>query len=242
MTAQRRLSDLLSPRASRAQIVVALLLALLGFAAVTQVRATQSDGAYAGARRQDLVLLLDSLDAATSRTQAQIAELERTRESLLSDSSAQRVALAQAREQLAALGILAGTKPAVGPGVRITIADPSDAIGASTLLNAIQELRDAGAEAVEVNDAVRVVASTALVDTVRGLVVDDTTLRPPYILDAIGASHTLSEAVVFPGGLADEVEALGGSVRVTEVAELRIDSLHSLETPQYASPTSPGGN
>ena len=36
-------------------------------------------------------------------------------------------------------------------------------------------------------------------------------------------------------------EALGGSARVREVAELRIDSLHSFSPPQYAAPTPDGG-
>ncbi|HLL07264.1 MAG TPA: DUF881 domain-containing protein [Nocardioidaceae bacterium] len=242
MTPSSGRGELLAPRASVTRLVVALLLAALGFAAVTQVRATSSDSAYAGARRQDLVLLLDSLDAATARTQAEIAELERSRQTLQNDSSGQRAALAQAREQLAALAILTGTVPAVGPGISITISDPTDAIGASTLLNAIEELRNAGAEAIELNGAVRVVASTALVDTPRGLVVGGRLVQPPYVLAAIGAPHTLSEAVVFPGGLTDEVAALGGSARVSEVDELRIDSLHALQPPQYASPTSAGGD
>ena len=242
MSPSPRRPQLLAPRVSATRIVVALLLAVVGFAAVTQVRATSSDSAYAGARRQDLILLLDSLAAATARTQDEIANLERSRQTLQSDSSAQRAALAQARAQLAALAILAGTVPAVGPGVTITISDPTDAIGASTLLNAIEELRNAGAEAIELDGVVRVVASTALVDSPRGLVVDGRLVRPPYTLDAIGAPHTLGEAVIFPGGLTDEVAALGGMARVREVDEVRIDSLHRLQPPQYASPTSTGGD
>jgi uncharacterized protein YlxW (UPF0749 family) len=231
---------LLRPHASTASVVVAVLLALLGFAAVTQVRATESDTAYEGARRQDLVLLIDSLDAATQRAQADLADLQRTRRSLQADTSAQRAVLRQSRQQLRVLGILAGTEPVDGPGVRITIKDPSSAIGAATLLNAVEELRDAGAEALELNDTVRVVAQTALVDTNRGLVVGGTPVQPPYVLEAIGAPHTLSEAVIFPGGLDDEVSALGGTASVARVARLQIESLHTPQPPQYAAPTPAG--
>jgi uncharacterized protein YlxW (UPF0749 family) len=237
---QRSRYDVLRPRATSTQLVVAVLLALVGFAAVTQVRATESDTAFEGARRQDLILLLDSLDAATQRTQTELADLERTRRSLQDHTSAQLTALRQARQQLRTLGILAGTEPVSGPGIRIEIRDPSHTIVASTLLNAVEELRDAGAEAMEFNDVVRVVAQTALVDTDRGLVIGGRFVQQPYVLEAIGAPHTLSEAVVFPGGLADEVAALGGSVDVAEVDALRIDSLHAPRQPQYAAPTPAG--
>jgi uncharacterized protein YlxW (UPF0749 family) len=100
----RHWRDLLRPHASTASVVVAVLLALLGFAAVTQVRATESDTAYEGARRQDLVLLIDSLDAATQRAQADLADLQRTRRSLQADTSAQRAVLRQSRQQLRVQG------------------------------------------------------------------------------------------------------------------------------------------
>ena len=62
------------------------------------------------------------------------------------------------------LGILAGTVPATGPGVTITIDDPDGAVTRPTLLDGVEELRDAGAEAIEINDSVRVVASTSFTD------------------------------------------------------------------------------
>ena len=186
-------------------------------------------------------MMLDSLEAATQRATAQIADLERTRRGLLASADRQQAALARAREQLQALGVLSGTAPAVGPGVAITIQDPGRAVGSATLLNAVEELRDAGAEAIEVNDTARVVAQTALVDTPNGVMVGGEPVRPPYLLEAIGASHTLSEAVVFPGGLRDEVTALGGSVEVQRVHELQVTSLHVAKPPQYAAPTPGSG-
>ena len=230
----------LAPRLSRAQVVVGVLLGLVGFGAVTQVHATDSDTAYAGASRQDLVLLLDSLESAAQRASAQIAELQETRRALVSSTGREQAAVTRARAELRVLGILAGTSPATGPGVRITIHDPSGAIGSSTLLNALEELRDAGAEAVEIDDTVRVVARTALTDTTDGIAVDGQTLQPPYLIEAIGSPQTLSAAVIFPGGLRDEVSALGGTVRIEPAPELEITSLHTPEPPQYASP-SPGG-
>ena len=55
--------------------------------------------------------------------------------------------------------VLNGSVPATGPGLRVTVQDPEGGVTAGVLLDAIQELRGAGAEAIEV-DGVRVVVSS----------------------------------------------------------------------------------
>ena len=130
---------------------------------------------------------------------------------------------------------------ATGPGVVITINDPDGSVGAATLLNAIEELRDAGAEAIEVDDTARVVAQTPLGDgadlTDGELLVGTRTVTAPYVIEAIGDPQTLSEAVVFPGGLTDEVEALGGTVTVDTPDEVRITSLAPEADDDFVEPS-----
>jgi uncharacterized protein YlxW (UPF0749 family) len=222
----------------RAQLLVAILLAVLGFAAVTQVRLTRTDDDFTGQRREDLVDLLDSLSAAADRTRNQLADLEQTRDDLMSSSERRQAAIDEGNERLQVLQILTGTVAAEGPGVTITVDDPEDAVPASTLLNGIEELRDAGAEAIEINDAVRVVASSYFTESDGVVSVDGVELRAPYVIDAIGSSHTLGDAVSFPGGFADGVEQYGGSVDVREKDIVEVGSLHTLETPEYSQPTS----
>lgn len=224
-------------RTHRSQLVVAVLLAALGFAAVAQMRLTREDDDYSGQGRESLIQLLGSLSAAAERTQSQIDELERTRGELLSSSERRQVAVDEARDRLEVLEVLTGTVAATGPGVTIAITDPSVAVTAASLLNGVEELRDAGAEAIEINDTVRVVASTSFTERDGQVMVDGVTVRPPYLIDAIGSSHTLSEAIVFPGGLADEIERLGGAVTVEEADLVEVGSLHSIDAPEYSQPT-----
>ncbi len=233
----QRIRESLTRRPTSGQLAVAVLLAALGFAAAVQVRASGADTVYAGARRGDLVQLLDSLDAANSRAERQIAELEATRRELESSTDRRRTALQEAREQATTLAILAGTVPATGPGVIITIEDPGGAVSAATMLNAIEELRDAGAEAIEVNDSARVVAQTYFADGDDGVAVDGAQLKPPYVIDTIGSTATLSVAVEFPGGLEDEVTALGGRVEVQQAETVDVTALAAARSPGYASPT-----
>ncbi|HET7173432.1 MAG TPA: DUF881 domain-containing protein [Nocardioidaceae bacterium] len=236
-TGRSRLLDGLLGRPSRGQVIVAVLVMLLGFAAAVQMHITHTSNDFAGQRRQDLVDLLDSLSSAADRADAQISELQRTRSKLQSQSRAKAAALAEDRRRLQVLGILAGTLPATGPGVIVTIDDPRGTVSAAAILNGIEELRDAGAEAIQINHRVRVVASTYVTDGDGGIIVDGHQLAPPYVIDAIGSAHTLGQAVVFPGGLSDDVSALGGKVSVQQAGKVVVSALHRAVTPEYAQPT-----
>jgi uncharacterized protein YlxW (UPF0749 family) len=234
---RRRLVGLLGFHGARGQLVVAVLLAALGFAAVVQVRLTHTQDDFGGQRREDLIDLLDSLSAASDRARSQIESLQQTRSDLLTSSERRQAAIDEGRQRLEVLQILAGTIPAVGPGVTVTVTDPESAVTAAALLNGIEELRDAGAEAIEINDVLRVVASTSLTESDGVISGDGIELRPPYVIDAIGSSHTLSEAVVFPGGMSDEIRQLGGDVAVQQADRVEVGALHTVEPAQYSRPT-----
>jgi uncharacterized protein YlxW (UPF0749 family) len=201
------------------------------------VRAINQDDTYAGARQSELLALINQLSLASQRAENEIAQLEQTRNSLLNDTEARRTALERARQQADQYGILAGTVPAVGQGIRVTVQDPAGTIVTSHLLNAIQELRDAGAEAIEINDTVRVVAQTAIRDLDEGGVeVDGQQVTAPYIIDAIGAPHTLANALDIFSGFIDEVERAGGNVVVRQADTIEIASIRDPAPPEYAEP------
>jgi uncharacterized protein YlxW (UPF0749 family) len=222
---------------SRGQAVVAVLLAVLGFAGVVQVRANDRDQNFVGARQSDLIALINTLALATDRAESEIAELDRTREALRDDAESTQTALSVARERVEALGILAGTVPAVGPGIRVTVTSPTGTLGTDQLLNGLEELRNAGAEAIEINDSVRVVAQTGLVDSPsEGLLVDGVPVQTPYVIEAIGDPYTLATALDFDGGFIEEVENVDGEVQVEEVDSVEIASTSRVPEPTFAAP------
>lgn len=238
-TATQRLARALI-KPGKGQLAVAVLLAALGFAGVTQMRLYGSADAYSGLPQADLVEALNGLSAASAHAQAQLAQLERTRRSLQDSSDRGAVALERARTELDTLGILAGTVPAVGPGLRIVVHDPKGTYSVFHMLDGIEELRDAGAEAIQLNGQVRVVAQTAIKSANGGIMVDGRLLTAPYTFDVIGDPTTLNSALSFPGGFKDEVAADDGTTTVTELQSVRITVLRSGPQPQYAhvAPTS----
>ena len=238
---ERLLAALRRP-GSRGQAVAGVLLAVLGFAAVTQVQANDKDDQYVGARQGDLVQYINNLSLASQRAESEISRLERTRDSLRNDTEARRTALERAQDQADTLGILAGTVPVVGPGVRVEVTDENGGVGGNQLLEGLEELRDAGAEAIELNGRVRVIAQTSLRDSDEGVVVDGQLLKSPYVIEAIGDSQTLATALEFSGGFVDEVERdqVGGEVTIRPSDDVEISTVVEPATPEYAEPGSTG--
>ena len=251
-----RLASLLRPRLRRVDVAVALLLAGLGFAAVVQVRSTQTDGPLATARQGDLVQILDELSNRNDRLRAEVSALERSRDELASGRDT--AALDEARRRAQLLGVLAGTVPARGPGLLLTITDPQGLVSAAVLLDALEELRAAGAEAVQiegpvdlakdpaeadVGESVRVVASTAFGPGGRGGVgVQGRRLYPPYRFVVIGEPDTLASAVGIPGGVVANVEQRGGTALVQKRDDLEVGALRPLDDPRYARPVPQDGD
>jgi uncharacterized protein YlxW (UPF0749 family) len=210
---------------------------LLAFALVTQAHSTSNGGALAAARPQDLLTILADLQSRADRLRGQVSDLQVTEARLAGGSAGTRAALAEARQRLGTLGILTGTVAARGPGIVLTVADPKRSVTPDILLDAIEELRDAGAEALQLS-GVRVVASTALTPAAGGgISVDGSTVRPPYRLVAIGDARTLSSALTIPGGVIDTVAAQPGAhAAVTSSPSVSVTALRPLTTPRYARP------
>ena len=219
---------------SRGQAVVAVLLGVLAFAAVTQARITGKDDTYAGLRQAELIQALNGLQSASRKAERDIADLEATRDRLRSSTQRRTTALDQATSEVKTLGVLAGTVPATGPGVRITVKDPKGDLSLNHLLDGVEELRNAGVEAIEINDKVRVIAQTSFEDVSGGVRVDGVVLKPPYVIDAIGSSETLAGALQFQGGFTDDVTLDGGSVKVKKQDKIDVTVTRTPARPRYA--------
>ena len=215
--------------------VIAVLAAALGFGFVVQVRTSRGESALAGAREEDLVRILDDLSGRTERLRGVIIDLERSRDRLTTGLGQEQAALAEARRRADALAILAGTVAASGPGVTLELADPEGSLTADVVLDALQELRDAGAEVIQLN-GVRIVASSFVIDPpdARGSIdVDGRRLAPPYRFIAIGDARTMADAMGIPGGVIDTVGARAGArATVRTSTRLVVDALRPLSAPR----------
>lgn len=227
-------------RVGIAGVVIGLLLALLGFTLAVQVRSVATDETLATARQDDLVRILSDLESREERLRQDIAGLEASQRQLTTAGESREAALAEATRRADELGILSGTLPAIGPGLEVRIRAGGTPISAATLLDAIQELRGAGAEAMQVagtgGGTVRVIASTSFVDADGGIVVDGHRLRGPYTISVIGEPQTMQTALNIPGGVVESVGNDGGTVTLQEPGAVHVSAVRAPTTLQHARP------
>ncbi|MGW5098738.1 DUF881 domain-containing protein [Streptomyces nodosus] len=239
LTGRQRLAEgLWPPRVTRAQLIVALLLFGLGFGLAVQVASNSDSGsALRGARQEDLVRILDELDDRTQRLQDEKQGLEDQRSELENSSDRAEEARKQTAERERQLGILAGTVAAQGPGITMTIEDTKGTVRADMLLDAIQELRAAGAEAIQVN-GVRVVAGTYLSDSGKTVSVDGNKIAQPFRFKVIGKPQDLEPALNIPGGVVQTLQKEQATVDVEPSTKIVVDALREAERPDYARSSS----
>lgn len=226
-------------RPSKGQLIAAVVLFVTALLITWTVRSQDSQPEFAQARQEDLVQLLDTVSSQNRALESEVRELQSNRDALASGADRAESARTDANRRLEQLRILAGTVPAHGPGLRIRITADPGKITPELMLNAVEELRDAGAEVIEINDEVRVAVNTSFTATDDGRVqADGHTLSLPMTIEAIGDPGTLEAGARFRGGLVSEVEGsrVSGTVVTQQLDNIRVDSVVEPAEYKFARP------
>ncbi len=180
--------------------------------------------------------ILDELDSRQQRLQQEKAQLDQSLAQLQNSSNQAKEALEQTRLKAEQLGVLAGTVKATGPGIILTVDDPQGQVKADMLLDTLQELRAAGAEAIQIND-VRVVADTYFTDAPSGgEQINGRNISQPYRFTVIGNPQDLTPALNIPGGIVRTLEREQVVTSISEQQKVTVDALVAPAPPQYVKP------
>lgn len=222
-------------------LLVLAATAVVGFLLVSQLRTTERfSQRLAAESEEDLARILASLTTEADALRDEISELKLQLVDLQASTRESDSAGRAAQVQLEALSVLAGTVPVTGPGLVLTIQDPDRSIRYDVILDAVQELRDAGAEALAIN-GIRVGVASALAEREGTILLDASPLAPPYRIAAIGQAATLDGGLKIPGGVLDTLGALR-SVRaeVQRSAKLDLPALTRAPAFRVARPVGSG--
>jgi uncharacterized protein YlxW (UPF0749 family) len=226
------------PPKIRSRVVVGIVGLAVGFLVAIQAVGTEDRAVsrLAAERPEDLTRILADLNDEADRLARQVSGLRVKILRYRGSARGEELALRDAQEALAGLRVLSGTVPVEGPGLRIAVQDPEGRVGWEALLDLIQELRDAGAEAIAVN-GVRVVATTWLGPADGGALVDGERVSAPYDVQAIGPEEGLEEALTIPGGPVSVIAAQpGASAEVTSTERLSLPATAGEVAFRYARP------
>jgi uncharacterized protein YlxW (UPF0749 family) len=184
-------------RAPRSQLLVAAVLFLLGVLVVIQIRAQAGGDRLASLTAQDLTFLVANLNADNDRLRSEVTGLQRQLETLELGGSRGATSVADIRADLERIRVWAGLDPVAGDGIAITVRGP---ISAPDVEDVVNELHNAGAEAIAIDD-VRVVTGTVIGGEPGSISVDDTPLADPFTIRVIGAQESLTGSLTRAGGI-----------------------------------------
>lgn len=127
------------------------------------------------------------------------------------------------QEELEQLNMALGKTDVQGEGIIITLTDKDDAkFNADNLLIIVNDLRQAGAEAVSINNE-RIVNMTDIVYINETFVkVNGQRILQPYIIKAIGNQTYLESALLGNGGYVDELQKSGYDVKIEKNKKVKI--------------------
>lgn len=203
-------------------VLVVIATGVVGFLLVSQLRTTERfTQRLEQESEEDLARILASLTGEADALRDEISDLKLQLADLRATNREDDSAGRAAEQQLQALSVLAGTVPVTGPGLTLRIEDPEGSVGYDTLIDAVQELRDAGAEALAVNDR-RIGVASAFSERDGRVLLDGAPLSTPFRIVAIGQPATLDGGLKIPGGVLDTLEALPG-VRSEVSRSARLD-------------------
>ncbi len=221
-------------RAMLRQSLLTLMCIAIGFALVTQLRTYQSITSDVGnlspeERSVIIIGLIDRNNAAEREIavlQTQNADYRRTQLNGTSN-------LDQLVSDLTALRAQTGAVQVRGPGVVITI---DYALRASDMLALINEIRNASAEAIAINNQ-RIIVRSSIDEQNGMLLIDGVPQAPPYVVTALGENTTLMGALNRIGGLLriwNEIE--GVAVQIEPRDDLTLPRISTMPTFRYAQP------
>jgi uncharacterized protein YlxW (UPF0749 family) len=225
------------PSRLQTRIALVLVAAAVGFLVGVQARSREEASSRLAAESpEDLTRILADLNEEADRLAREVSGLQvrlvRYRTSARQDD----LLLEDARKTLADLLVLSGTVRVHGPGVVVLISDPGGRVTWELLLDLVQELRDAGAEAIAVGEQ-RVVASTWFGPAPSGVMVDGERLDPPYEMKAVGPVDAIAEALGIPGGPVAVISAQPEvSLDVVRAGRLLLPALQREVAFRYARP------
>lgn len=216
-------------------LLIGLLLFSLGFAFVAQIKIQRSDP-LDGLNEDELVLLLDQLTAAESQLRDEKAELTDQIYKLQSAHSQGQAAVEAAEKERELARILGGTTPVHGPGLEIVVNQGNSPIPAQKFVTMLGELRNSGAEAIELNGNRIVAISFITSDNDGVLSLSGTELKAPYTWRVIGDADTIQPALDIARGATSQLRASDATVEITRVDDIEIDSTVAPKTYHYAKP------
>lgn len=198
-------------RRTSGRLAVGLVLVVLGFLVVVQLRSQAASEGLNALSVQELTELVANLTTRNNQLRQEIRTLETQRDAVAGAVERGDTSALQVRADLNRVLGWSGALGVTGAGVRVQVDGPLPGDAVEGLVN---ELRNAGAEAISIG-AIRMVPGVVVSGPAGNLVVTGIPLADPIELLVIGQPETLSGSLTRAGGPIAQLAATYPDVLVT---------------------------
>jgi uncharacterized protein YlxW (UPF0749 family) len=203
------------------RLAVAIVAGILGILAIGQLRGQAGVPGLSGLSSTELTQLIANLNAGNDRLRDELGDLERQEQKLTEAHDRGQTTVGDLGTDLSRIRAWAGLTPVTGQGISILITGPIGGDGVEDLLN---ELRNAGAEAIAV-DGVRIVTGTVVAGAQGALSVENHAIGDAFEIRAIGSPQILTGTLTRTGGVIAQVTS------TYDAAQISVTPLDSMTLP-----------
>ena len=190
--------------------------------------------------RDEVLRMKEKYDNTYSELEDAQAELERVRQEATQNDSTAEAKEAELKEN----NMLLGNTDVVGDGVEIFLQDATSAdnildlnkavIHYSDLLSIVNELNNAGAEAIEINGQ-RIIGTSAITCEGNIIKINGEIIGSPFYIRAIGSQNLLYGALSRVGSYLDAIRNDGNTATITKVDDITISKYSGVIKSEYLS-------
>ena len=224
-------------------LTLALALLVLGILISAQIQ-TQNrlELDLSAQTSSDLTIMVNNLSEKRQSLSLEVSRLERTLNSYLDDYSDNSELFSSVEIESERLSKIVGTTEVYGSGITVELSQDMYPLY-KDVLDIVNELWAAGAEAVAINDY-RLSERSYIYfeDTDEGtfITVDNNRLSFPIVISAIGNSSTLERSLTMPGGIINNLNLFHMYPVLTQQEEIVIPACEKESTFKYAQSVKSG--
>jgi uncharacterized protein YlxW (UPF0749 family) len=202
-----------------AQATLFAVAMLVGLLAVGQLNSQARPTEISSLSAQELSTLIETLIARNRELRTGLADIrEQVRQYEVSGPQSES-ALQVSREDLRRITAFGGLAAIDGQGIVINVDGELDAIALNDLVN---ELRNAGAEGIAV-DEIRVTARSVAVQGPRALEIDGVEVGRRFTLRAVGSPDGLLGAMERPGGIISQLKLfISATIQIRQAESVQL--------------------
>jgi uncharacterized protein YlxW (UPF0749 family) len=205
-----------------AMTIVCILLGIMLALQYKSINYNQSIAAYENKRLDELKDELIKLQEQKNSLQERLKQLEKDNQTYANAKAGDSAAAQQLKDDLNKAKIFAGLVDVKGKGIIVTL-DNNAFIRVEDydILNVVNELRAAGAQAISVNDE-RIVGMTEIREAGQYIMINGKQFEAPFTIKAISDPDDLDRSLTLIGGVVEGLEEAQLNVAIKKADEVVI--------------------